>query len=110
MLSREHVLAHEKYIQIFAPYAAAIGIDKEQSHPSWDAVKLKVDGMEARKQKEKEEAALRAKWAEEEKLRLEKEAHERYIIENRFQIIRDYFVGLKKNNINVANKRQRISA
>ena len=55
MLSRDHVLAHEKYQQIFAPYASAIGIDKEQSYPAWDAIKLKVDGLEERKQKEKEE-------------------------------------------------------
>jgi len=33
--SREKVLSHDKFKEIFEPYAAAIGIDKEQDLPEW---------------------------------------------------------------------------
>jgi len=35
MKSREDVMKSEKYQQIFAPYAAAIGIDTDQNLPEW---------------------------------------------------------------------------
>lgn len=33
--SREHVLNHEKFKEIFAPYADAIGINKKPEVPEW---------------------------------------------------------------------------
>jgi len=64
MKSREHVMSHEMYPKLFAQYASAIGIDKEQSHPQWDLMQVKLDEIEAKK-KIAEELALKKKAEEE---------------------------------------------
>ena len=106
-ISREHVLAHEKFQEIFAPYAAAIGIDKPQELESWTTVTTKIKNFEANKIKAEEERLAReAKEAEEKALR-EKEAKERYLIENHRNIVNDYFRKLREKNM-LANNRVRV--
>jgi ubiquitin-protein ligase len=54
MESREQVMSHDKFKQIFEPYASAIGIDKEQNLPEWHPVKELI----AKKAAEKEAKRL----------------------------------------------------
>lgn len=106
MVSREHVLNHEKYQQIFAKYATAIGIDAEHNLPEWVPIKEKMDKIEAEKRaqeekKKQEEEAKRlaeeAKKQEEERLRLEKEEQERKNqLENAAKM---YFKLLRQKNL-----------
>lgn len=56
MDSREHVLNHERFLQIFAPYAEAIGINEEFSCPEWIALKEKVEKIAEEKLKAEAEA------------------------------------------------------
>lgn len=59
MLSRQQVLDHEMYKKIFAPYAAAIGIDKEQDIPQWEEIRLALKKIEDDKIKAEEEKKIR---------------------------------------------------
>lgn len=70
MESRLSVLEHEKFIEIFAPYAEAIGINTIQTHPHWEKLTIKIETLKA--QKIKDEAARiinEAKAAEEKVIR-----------------------------------------
>lgn len=68
MLSREQVLAHEKY-SIFAQYASAIGIDKQQEIPRWiEIASMKEKMEEEKKVKAAKDAEAKAKKEEETKI------------------------------------------
>jgi hypothetical protein len=58
--SRDHVLNHEKFKQIFSKYAGAIGIDQPQSQPVWD----ELDSMIEKTAREKAEALEAVKMEE----------------------------------------------
>jgi len=61
--SREKVLSHDKFKQIFEPYAAAIGIDKEQEVPEWQPIKEKWAKKAAEKEAKRLEAEQKKKEA-----------------------------------------------
>jgi DNA gyrase/topoisomerase IV subunit A len=42
MSSKDDVIKHEKFEEIFAKYADAIGLYKEQSYPEWDEITKKL--------------------------------------------------------------------
>jgi hypothetical protein len=63
MKSREHVLAHEKFNEIFGKYADAIGINKEQSYPEWDEMKVKLEKIEEDRKKAEEEKKIKEEQA-----------------------------------------------
>ena len=42
MLSREKVLENEMFKKLFKPFAAAIGIDKDQEIPEWEEIRKKL--------------------------------------------------------------------
>ena len=46
MRSRDHVLNHEKYKEIFEPYAHAIGIDQKPDVPEWGDLAVKSKARE----------------------------------------------------------------
>lgn len=69
MESRQHVLDHPKYKEIFAEYADAIGISEEPNFPEWDAHRAAYAEFYAKKAEEKRLA--------EEKARLEREEAEK---------------------------------
>lgn len=87
MLSRQNVLDHEKYKQIFEPYASAIGIDKEQQLPEWEPIRTKLQEIENEKIRAEEEK--KAKEAEA-KIKAEQERIQNLIM-NRQKIIDAYF-------------------
>ena len=100
MKSREEVLNHEKYF-IFAPYAAAIGIDQEVEYPAWADMKETIEKKKAEKIKAEEERVRQAKieaekkdqeakLAEIERIKQEKEA----AFNNRHKIMGQFFKNL----------------
>jgi len=95
MMSREHVLAHEKFDEIFKPYAKALGLDEPQSHPEWDALQVKIDIMQAEKmaadEKKKKEDAEKAIAVE--KAKKDEE------IKNRDMCISGYFKKIRDRNL-----------
>jgi len=99
MLSREDVIAHEKFEEIFKPYAAAIGIDVEQSHPEWDAIKEKIAKIEEDKAKAEAEKKLKEQKEAEEKAIAEEIARKADLINNRDKIISGYFKKIKDQNL-----------
>lgn len=71
MKSREQVMNHDKFKQIFQSYASAIGIDKEQDIPEWKPIMEKRAKQAA--EKEAKRIAAEQKKKEEEAKRLEAE-------------------------------------
>ena len=69
MESRQHVLDHPKFKEIFAEYADAIGISAEPNFPEWDEHRVKYAEFYAKQAEEKRLA--------EEKARLEQEKREK---------------------------------
>jgi len=85
--SRERVLNDEKFKQIFAPYAKAIGIEEEYKIPEWDEYLERMAKAEEAKRAEEE----RLRKIEEEKRiaeELEKAEEEKRRKDN---AIKDYF-------------------
>lgn len=54
MQSRQHVLNHGKFKQIFEPFAAAIGIDKEQDIQEWQEIQTQLQKIEEDKKQAEE--------------------------------------------------------
>jgi hypothetical protein len=95
MISREHVLAHEKFDEIFKPYAKALGLDEPQSHPEWDALQVKIDLMVA----EKIAAVEMKKKLDAEKAIADEKAKQDEIIINRDKYIIGYFKKIRDKNL-----------
>jgi len=106
MESRASVMEHEKFKQIFEPYAAAIGITTQEDLPSWIdlralLVKKEAERIEAEKVRV-EQAKIKAeqdKIAAQEKAKKDAEEKAKYIIENRVKIIQDYFKMVRKQGL-----------
>ena len=95
MMSRDDVLAHPKYEEIFSKYAKALGLDEPQSHPAWDALQIKIDKLDADKI---EAEKLRKKQEEDKKMADEKAAQDK-LIQDREKYISGYFKKIKDRNL-----------
>lgn len=95
MKSREHVLNHEKYQEMFSKYAEAIGIDKEQSYPEWDVIKEKLQKIE----EDKIKAEVNKKIEQEKAIKKAEEENLYNLIHNRQNIIDAYFKKLRAKNL-----------
>lgn len=92
--SREQVMKHEKF-SLFEPYAAAIGIDKEQEFPEWIPIKAKFAKIEAEKEAKRLAAEEKKRQIEEQK-KIEAELAERKLKE---KVIQDYFKLLMQKDL-----------
>lgn len=61
MESRDHVLNHPKFKEIFAEYGDAIGITTEPNFPEWDEHRAKYAEVYAKKAEEKRLAEEKAR-------------------------------------------------
>jgi len=99
MQSRESVLEHEKFKEIFASYAEAIGIDKPQEIEAWTALSAKIKKIETDKLKAEQEKQARLAREAEEKAIKEKEDQIRYLRDNHAIIVNNFFKALKNKNL-----------
>lgn len=121
MSSRQHVIEHEKYEEIFKKYADAIGLNKEQSYPEWDEIKekkMKIDADKLKAEEERKRKAELERIAKEEQAKKDaeikaeedrkrelienmkaEEDKKRELIENRQKIIDAYFKQLKAKGL-----------
>jgi len=108
--SREAVLNNNKFKEIFAPYAKAMGMEEEQKFSEWDEHLEKMAKIEAEKKAQEEERkrkAEEARKAEEERLRkIEEEARIAEELrkaeeekKRKGAAIKDYFKLLKDKNL-----------
>jgi len=99
MKSGPEVLKNEKFQEIFAEYADAIGITKQEKLPEW----IKLEEKQAKAEAEKLAKEQERKKAEEERLRQEKEAEEERLRkeeeDKKKGAIKAYFKLLKEKNL-----------
>ena len=97
MQSRQDVLDHPKYKEIFEQYAEAIGITEEPSVPAWEEIKQKL--LEVEEAKDGGSKLEEKKRAEETARQMELAKQSQMLINNYFKMLRDKnltrLVGLK---------------
>ena len=95
MDSREHVLNHEKFIEIFGEYTDALGLKTAPKPEEWTAVQAKRDAVNARIAEEAEKKRI------EEELRLEQERikEEEKEAKRKANLMKDYFKLLMKKDL-----------
>jgi len=98
--SRDAVLNHEKFKQIFAPYADAIGISKEQQElPMWKELKDKIQKHEEEQERKRLEEELKKQEEEKKRLEEEQKKKEQEEAQQKIDVQRNFFKLLKEKNL-----------
>jgi ubiquitin-protein ligase len=108
MQSRDEVKKHEKFEQIFAPYADAIGINEPADLPVWIELKQRIEKAKAAKIQAAKEKKEREEREAIEKQKREEEENKRYLKENFHTIIGNYFIKLKNQGIKVLGNNPKV--